>query len=247
MKQFVSNRRELKYLIDRTKLGRFDQLVRPALEVDKNNAEDDGYYNYTIYFDSADLMFWREKYEGLRARIKPRLRVYKSSIDEVPTNYFLEFKCRHDNFISKERVAVDKDVAEKLLNREDLTDDEVASSPVLAKFHYLSRRTDLRPQVCVLYRRFAYSVPFHHRLRITYDTHLRSSRSISFVVPPENFRYMEPPTDLVLEIKYNSSAPGWLLNVCSRLEMQVLSYSKYLAALEHAYDGSVATRRLIFE
>lgn len=244
MSRFVSNRREIKYLIDKTKLDQFDRLARPVLELDKNNPEDRGYYNYTIYFDSPDLMFWREKNEGLRTRVKPRLRIYKSNIDEVPTNYFLEFKHRQDNFISKERLALTETVAQKLLDRNELTDDEINSSPVLAKFHYLSRRFDLLPQVCVLYHRFAYSVPFHHRLRITYDTRLQCSRNTSFTIPPEGFEYIEPPRNLVIEIKYNKSAPSWLINICSRLEMQAVSYSKYAEALEHAYLGGVKLRRL---
>ena len=144
MSQFVSNRREIKYHIDQAKLAQFDRQVRPVLELDKNNPGDRGYYNYTIYFDSPDLMFWREKEEGISERIKPRLRIYKSMIDETPTNYFLEFKHRSDQYIGKERSPLTKQLADKLLHRQPLNDSDVGSSSVLSKFQYMSRRFDLR-------------------------------------------------------------------------------------------------------
>ena len=244
MPHFVSQRREVKYLINKTTLDQFDRMVRPVLELDKNNPQDRGYFNYTIYFDSPGLMFWREKDESLSARIKPRLRVYKSTIDERPTNYFLEFKHRNDQYIAKERVAVAENVASKLLHRDQLCESEISSSPVLAKFQYLSRRFDLAPKVCVLYHRRAYSVSFHHRLRMTYDTRLQCSRIASLATPPSGFEFFENPPNLVLEIKYNNQAPSWLMNICARLDMQRVSYSKYATAIEHAYRGGVTPRRL---
>ena len=238
MSNFVSDRREIKYLIDEATLSQFDQCVRPVLALDKNNPGDRGYYNYTIYFDSPGHRYWREKEEGLRSRLKPRLRIYKSAIDQGPTNFFLEFKHREDQFIGKDRCPLSPDIAEKIITGQKLADSDLASSPVLAKFHYLLQRFDLKPQVCILYHRSAYSIRFHHRLRITYDKRLQCCRNVTFAVPPESFEYFQPPDKLVLEIKYNGSAPGWLINACARLGLQRISFSKYAEGLEHAYRGS---------
>ena len=238
MSSFVSDRREIKYLIDEGTLAQFDRCVRPVLTLDKNNPGDRGYYNYTIYFDSPGHRYWREKEEGLRSRLKPRLRIYKSAIDEGPTNYFLEFKHREDQFIGKDRCPLSPDTANRIISGHQLTDRDLTSSPVLAKFQYLRQRFNLSPQVCILYHRFAYSIPFHHRLRITYDRRLQCSRDVTFAVPPESFEYFQPPEKLVLEIKYNGSAPGWLINVCSRLGLQRISFSKYAEGLEYAYRGA---------
>lgn len=229
---FVAQRREIKYLVEKDQLEALDKALHPMITYDHNNPDNQGYYNYTIYFDSRLSTFWKEKEEGLSLRVKPRLRVYKSQVDANPTAYFLEFKHREDQFIAKERTQLSPELAKMLLGGGAPSDEELVSSVVLRKFIYMRYRYGLEPKVCVLYHRFAYELPMHHRLRITYDRCLQCSRAISFDTPPEGFAYVEPPSRSILEIKYNQVVPYWLANLIERSELNQTSYSKYGSSRE---------------
>ncbi len=237
---FVSRRSEIKYLVDTATLKAFDERVRRVLVLDRNNPEDRGYFNYTIYFDSPGYLYYMEKIEGLTRRVKPRLRVYKSVIDGPATNIFFEFKHRNESFVAKERVAISEATARALLTGQGLHEQpEICDSPVLRKLLYLTKRHDLRPSICVLYHRFAYVSPLHHRLRITYDRRLQCSEVIGLNTPPEAFSYIEPPTRSIIEIKYDGRCPGWLLSLVESLELERVSFSKYAASMERCLSRSL--------
>lgn len=233
---FVAGRREIKYVLEQDQLKALDKALRPVLELDLNNQNDQGYFNYSIYFDSPSFRFWHEKIEGLSVRVKPRLRVYKSKIDSAPSVYFLELKHRHGHFISKERTRVSKEIAQALIEGEDITAAQLEFSDILKKFHYLKRRHNLMAVVCVMYHRFAYAIPIQHRLRITYDTHLQCSRVIGFDTLPEVFSYVEPPGRSIIELKYDKIVPHWINNLCERLQLQQVSYSKYSESMSRAHS-----------
>jgi hypothetical protein len=233
---FVAQRCEIKYLVDQAKLEAFDRRVRGLLVPDANDPRGRGYFNYTIYFDSPSYRFYREKVEGLAVRMKPRLRVYKSTIDGRPLAYFFEIKHRNERFIAKERVALSEATAQRLLlNTQDLAAyGEVGSSPVLGKLLYLAKRYELRPSLCILYHRFAYQSPHYHGLRVTYDKRLQCSEAIGFFTPPEAFHYVEPPNKTLIELKFNYRCPAWLINAAEALELERISFSKYAESMERA-------------
>jgi len=232
---FVSGRREIKYLVDAAKFGRLDKILRPVLKLDRNNPNDQGYFNHSIYFDSPTFRFWHEKQEGLEVRVKPRLRVYKSCIDGAPLDYFLELKHRHGHFVSKERVRVSAGDAHALLNGAGLGAWSTHEAEVLRKFSYLQRRHNLVPVVGVMYHRFAYAIPMHNRLRITYDKRIQCSRTVTLDCPPEVYQHVAPPYHTIIELKYDEVVPNWLANVLDRLELRQISYSKYGESMAKAH------------
>lgn len=240
----VSGRQEIKYLVDIRTLDAFDKKIRQLLSLDPNNAEDAGYFNYSIYFDSPDYMYYQEKSEGLSVRVKPRLRVYKETIDGPPVARFFEFKHRDEKYVSKERAALSPRLSHDLLQPQHILDDpEVQASPILLRFAYLTKRYGLQPTMIVLYHRSAYRCPLHDSLRITYDRRIQCSEKIGLDVPPEQFSYVEPPNQVLIEIKYNGACPRWLLRIIGSLQMQQLSFSKYVESMERSYSRKM--RRII--
>lgn len=233
----ISGRQEIKYLVDLPTLNAFDKGVRQLLSLDPNNADDSGYFNYSIYFDSPDYMYYLEKSEGLSVRIKPRLRVYKEMIDGPPVARFFEFKLRDEKYVAKERAVVSPRLSHDLLQPQHILDDpEVQASPILRRFAYLTKRYGLQPMMVVLYHRSAYRCPVHDSLRITYDRRIQCSEIIGLDVPPEQFSYVEPPNQALIEIKYNGTCPRWLLRIIGSLQMQQLSFSKYVESVERCYS-----------
>ena len=106
-----ANRYELKYIIQTknisTLLDSFGQILTP----DKNNKNNLGYYNHSIYFDTHKLRFYRDKQEGLLQRLKPRIRLYRSVNDFDIKSLFLEFKHKNDRTVFNNRVEINAQTA----------------------------------------------------------------------------------------------------------------------------------------
>src|SRR3989338_4394484 len=138
---FAACRFEVKYLIDTKRLEMFDQHIRTFFVPDPNNRSEQGYCNYSIYFDSPAFMYYTEKCEGFLARIKPRIRIYKAMMDEKPKVFFFEFKRKHDRVITKSRVQISEELARHLINPHGSNlDGQIKGNPTLENFMYLLRR-----------------------------------------------------------------------------------------------------------
>jgi len=69
-----TNRYEIKYLLGASRLADVQAALKDFLRLDANGSRDGGYYVHSIYFDSPDMRFLREKFEGDLIRVKPRIR-----------------------------------------------------------------------------------------------------------------------------------------------------------------------------
>ena len=69
-----------------------------------------------------------EKHEGMQSRVKPRLRLYRPTIDAAPSGYFLELKKRFDRIIRKERSKMTRTEAERLLIKGPLFEETKTST-----------------------------------------------------------------------------------------------------------------------
>ena len=85
------------------------------MEPDANGAAQGGYFNHSIYFDSPHYRHYTEKHEGHLARVKPRLRFYRSALKAPASSAFLELKGRYDKIVAKQRMAVTPETARALL------------------------------------------------------------------------------------------------------------------------------------
>ncbi len=235
-KRFVQNRREIKYLVDLAQAEAFRERLNDVLIPDSHDGGQ-GYFNYSVYFDSPALTFYKEKIEGLATRMKPRLRTYRQLIDGPPDAIFLEFKHRERDFISKEREALSADRAGRLLQGDTVLDTAVsADSPVIDKFSALARKMDLRTCAGVLYHRTAFSCAVQPGLRITFDRRLLCTEVCTLSPPIDAFAPIEPATRAVIELKYDSTVPDWILNTAAAMEMRQLSFSKYANAIERTHS-----------
>jgi hypothetical protein len=207
-------------------------MARGMLELDANSVGGLGYANYSIYFDNPAQRLYAEKEEGLSFRTKPRLRVYRRWEDLSPLAYYLELKHRVRSLVVKERVAIDADAARRLLDTFATTrgSDGLPESPVMDKFLYLAHRHDLRPALCVLYRRQAYTCAYYPGLRITYDRFVSASARPGLDTEAARFQPIIPPHETIIEIKYDERLPNWIGSIVRTLEMQRVSISKYVAA-----------------
>ena len=206
---------------------------------------DGGYYVHSIYFDSPDYRFYRAKTEGELIRMKPRLRLYRTSLDGPPTGVFLELKGRYDRIVHKRRVSTDRPLAERLLHQTPIHPNGwAAESPVLSEFQYLSHRFQLRPCVSVLYHRTAFFGAYWPDVRMTFDRLVLCSPATGLNAASEDFVQTIPCSQTVVELKYNDKLPRFMLNQLHSLGLQQRSFSKYATSLERCFRGLDGGRTL---
>lgn len=231
-----SNRYEIKYLMESRRLLEVIDSIGDFLVRDSACAQNGAYYNYSIYFDSPEYRFYAEKREGELTRIKPRIRLYRSTEDGEPTAIYLELKGRYDRIVAKRRAPIDASLAQMLLSDGPLElDSNAIGFSAIAEFYYLAHRFRLQPCVTVLYHRTAYYGAFYPDVRITFDRVIRCSLGTELNNPGRSFTYAVPPNWLVIELKYNGKVPELLLRRFHALGLQQSTFSKYAVSLEKSY------------
>ena len=116
MGKVFTNRYEIKYIVPTRSLAYIRNSLMGLIVPDSFNIGEKGYYNYSIYFDTLTYRFYREKHEGLLYRIKPRIRVYRDTLDGNISRVFLEFKIRHDRIVKKERTEITQNMMRQILS-----------------------------------------------------------------------------------------------------------------------------------
>ena len=236
---YLSHRYEIKYLVSAERLPAIEASLRGMLTLDPNAQSGNGYFPHSIYFDSPDYRFYREKREGELVRMKPRIRSYRPGPDAPATVFFLELKGRYDRAVIKRRVPIDRDRAQRLLDNgaSDLGD-AAASSSVLAEFQYLAARFRLEPRVTVLYHRTPYYGTFYPNVRVTFDRLLQCSPATTLEAPSDDFAFALPANHLVVELKYDNKIPRLLLERIHALGMEQRTFSKYVAGIERCFEAA---------
>ncbi len=233
-----TNRYEIKYLIAANRLADVQAALQVYLRRDANGSHDGGYYVHSIYFDSPDLRFLREKFEGELTRLKPRIRSYRKSLDGPPAGLFLELKGRYDRIVEKRRCPLERPLAKLLLSESPVHPNGwSAKHSVLGEFQYLSHRFQLVPTVSVLYHRTAFFGAFWPNLRVTFDRLVLSSPVTSLEAPSDDFLQVIPCSQTVMELKYNDKLPQCLLRRLNSLGLQQRTFSKYATSVERCFRG----------
>ncbi len=234
----TTNRYEIKYLIETKRIPEVRRAIDGFFGQDSNAGADGSYINHSIYFDSPNYRFYREKREGELVRIKPRIRLYRATEDAPPTAIYLELKARYDRIVAKRRAPIDQELAERLLRPGplDLTNREIENS-VIAEFKYLCDRYALRPCVTVLYSRTALNGLYHQNLRFTFDRLIRCSLMTELNNSTDALIEALPASKSILELKYNNQISELLLHKLHSLGLQQQTFSKYAIAIERCHDS----------
>jgi len=234
-----TNRYEIKYPVEGSHLPEVKAALAEFLTPDSNGIHHggiEGYYVHSIYFDSPDFQFLREKFEGNLVRVKPRIRSYRASTDGAPKGIFLELKGRYDRIVQKRRCPIDHSLAQALLTQSPVHPNGWSSKhSVLGEFQYMSHRLRLVPCVSVLYHRTAFFGTYWPDLRVTYDRLILCSPTTSLDAPSRDFTQATPCSRTILELKYNDKLPRLLLNRLNSLGLQQRTFSKYAVSFERCF------------
>ena len=231
------NRYELKYLVPEDKVPAIREELNQHMVRDPYVGPT-GYGVWSVYYDTANLRFYREKIEGLKFRRKLRIRRYGETggADEpisADAMVAVEIKQRVNRVTQKRRVMLPYHLALDLCDRHQRIEYPGADQSFIDEVLDLSIRLQLRPTVMTGYRREPYvGTNADLGLRVTLD-HKVSGRDRDFDLRAEaENRFIIRPDLAVMEVKVNERAPYWVTDMAARHDLQVQRISKYCQSIE---------------
>ncbi len=233
-------RYEFKYLIDRTEEAWIREAAQTFTECDPFG--DNGVYDVcSLYYDTWDWRLALQTVEGVRNRMKIRIRCY--DFEDGPV--FAENKSRVGTSICKSRAQMPREHWAMLSNSEPPPEEGYLAVKPSHQAEYDSFRNvldtlDLRPRVWVKYEREAYTSTYGDGSRLTFDRDLQvqAPQAESTDRPdPEAFQMVQlAGKPIILELKFNNAFPSWMQHIVHRLGLQRVSCSKYVQGAEQMGD-----------
>lgn len=222
-------RYECKYLISEELAEGIRNYIRPYVHVDPygRDSTDKSYDITSLYLDAPDLKLFKETREGVKNRIKLRIRTY-SPCDRKPV--FLEIKRRCNALVLKGRARISRRDMGTILRgcAPDVGGLEGEERACYDEFLGWVGRWLAQPVVWVSYRREAYVGSMNPGVRVTFDRKLvcaPTTRNTGCVqgLPWQSIQSRH----VVLELKFNVAFPEWMQGLVQRFNLRRLSFSKY--------------------
>lgn len=245
--QLQRQRFERKYFISAQQAGRIREFVRQYLVPDEFSTKyPDFYYPvHSLYLDSGELTTYWATVHCEKKRFKLRVRYYD---DRPDSPVFFEIKRRENECVLKQRGAVNRAAAVRLLARHLPTPDDLISKKphhlaALQRFCHLSQRLIATPKVHVAYEREAWVSPKSNSVRVTMDRNVRGEpRDQPVFTTRMNDPVFPFGNQLVLELKFTDRFPDWFLTLVRHFNLTQTGAPKYCGSVfetgeEHVIKG----------
>lgn len=213
----ILKRNELKYVITLEQFKEFQLLVNNYLEKDK-------YYSNkikNIYFDTDDYLLIRRSIEKPDYKEKLRIRTYYEGTNP---DVFVEIKKKANNVVFKRRVKLSYEKAMKLLNGEEIDENNQIINEIK---YFISYYKTLKPQMYLSYDRLSYYAKEDKNLRITFDSKIQWIKGKTNFVENSVGNYILDNDYFLMEIKAEKGYPKWLCDFLSKNKIYKKSFSKY--------------------
>lgn len=236
------DRFEYKYTIPISMVDSIVDFISPYCSHDKYSAlSPDRYYRInSLYFDTPDYLFLRQRMLKVEKRFNMRIRSYT---DTPSFPYFFEIKQRIGDIVRKTRARVDDPDYEKYFfttSYKPPEGDDLKNDKHRDLFYHTFYKYNARPVVLVQYRRQAFFSNYDEYARVTFDKGLR------YMIPngyqPKPIEQMMIPCDVqtgpenkdfvILELKcYTSFVPIWMVDLVRAFNLQRVGFSKFSTCL----------------
>lgn len=216
--QLSFKRYEKKYLLSREQYELLWRQLEPRLEPDR-------FFQSTVlslYYDWEDFRLIRSSIEQPVYKEKLRLRSYNVPGEESPV--FVELKKKYKGIVYKRRVPMTEREAEDYLAGRTSAP---AEDQISREIDWFLKTNPVQPKVLIACDRKAYVGREEPGLRLTFDSSIRwRETELSLTAGDFGQELLEEGQQL-LEIKMPESAPLWLAELLSSLEIFPRSFSKY--------------------
>lgn len=222
-------RREYKYLLPAKVAEQVRQAAFSTCTLDPYAGPDGTYRIRSLYLDNRNRdLYWANEAEQGR-RFKARIRNYPGKKSPV----FLEIKRREYDVIVKNRTPVSRDIWATIdKNRMDLWS-QIKGADEFIRLVYTYQ---LEPVCLVDYERVAFASTIDNYGRLTLDSYIccQPQQEWSLEADPKRWRLVDHPVQTwtqnpvcVLELKFETHAPSWMIALVQRFNLIRYSFSKY--------------------
>lgn len=247
------DRFEVKYTIPFSMIDPMVKFILPYCSYDKYSAlSPDNFYTInSLYFDTPDYLFLRQRMLKAEKRFNMRIRSY----GENPTfPYFLEIKQRIGDIVRKTRARTDDPDFTRYFTADGGIRppcDDAKTEKHTEMFYRTAFKYNAQPAVLVQYRRLAFFSNIDEYARVTFDRDLHYMPQ-NIISPIPNNQLMcpcEPPSNsdfssyVILELKcYTSYVPLWMVDFTRAFNLRKVGFSKYSTCLRpvlsrHTLEG----------
>lgn len=251
----VFQRYEYKYTIPAALMAPIRTFLRPYCDMDTYaGREPDQFYTITtLYLDSDRYKTYWDKEEDVPVRFKLRVRTYGAHGDG-PVKF--EVKRRFNEVFRKIRVEVPRESWPSLLTGPAHGFELEPGPPektVLDDFLWLVDTLRAKPKVLVRYQRQAFISRIDRYVRISFDRRLRYQPASTYDLKglPDCWRATEDPASLdelgakvILELKFMTRAPVWLVDLVRTFGLMRRGFSKYCFAVRGVVKAETMGREL---
>lgn len=224
-------------------MAKRDIIIRhskPFMELDPYVTNNHHYEVRSIYFDSPFRKAFFDKTNGIKTRVKLRIRYYPDFQNGENELVFIELKKKNNENVSKSRILVPFEDAFKIIDNKTPEAKNYYKNALaedksnLNEIWYLYNRYNLKPVCVVCYQRQPYMSKIKNRFRMTFDTNIRvRNYNFNLHVGGDTSRYIIPPHISVMELKFNSFIPNWAIKILQRNDVLQEKMSKFASGLSH--------------
>jgi hypothetical protein len=230
----IPDRYEMKYTIPFEMIDPIAGFIAPYCSFDNYSASspDNFYIVNSLYFDSPEFYFLRQRLERAPNRFNMRIRSYGAS--PVPP-FFAEIKQKAGAFIRKYRFKLEDLNVEETIRQASNCEESKKSNNRLELFKSAVLTYDAEPKVLVQYRRLAFVSNCDDYARVTFDIDLKYQKENSWVPLPEKDTLcncdlqsaFDPGCCVVLELKCEPQVPLWMVDLVHTFRLKKRGFSKY--------------------
>lgn len=252
----VLERYELKYLIPWSYVEPITEFLKTYCSLDHYSeiaTDNDYFYKIsTLYFDTPNYEFLRQRVEGKAIRFNMRVRAYGDG-EKAP--YFLEIKNRTgiSGVVKKYRATVDEQYWPAILTDPSfrpLDSDSDAEKANKELFLRLAISYAIEPKILTKYQRRAFFSNVDKYVRVTMDTNMQyrlehehivcSSYDMTNYDNETIYAYnTDSDASVILELKCDvAEVPYWILDLIKAFDLKQIGFSKYVSStLVARYDN----------
>ena len=232
--QVMTQRWEVKYVIDRSLRTALDRDLCALMDPDKYTARDGSYIVRSLYFDTPDYMAYHSKISGEAVRHKLRTRIYTDR-PETAKMVRMEIKSRYIGTVHKTVADVTIDDYKEIWDaaqRRILPSQRILDLGVgVRQFFRLLKLYNMEPKILVQYRRRAFERRDVSRVRVNFDDELVGSRNLDLLAHIPNARRLLRYDHTVFEVKVDGVMPFWLHMLIDKYHLQNRAFSKFCNAI----------------
>jgi hypothetical protein len=254
---FSLQRYEYKYIIPTELINPIVSFMRPYCRMDPfaAKAKDNFYPIQSLYLDSPNYKAYWDVRDEVAARFKLRIRIYSYGNDDSGLVKF-EIKRRFKDICLKTTINLRDKTWPKLLQLPTCRSIENSlqpDNPDLLGFIGLTHRANAEPKMMILYERMAFVSNIDRYVRISFDRRIchQTKLSYDFNTSPRKWIYNdgfentgEIGPRVILELKFMSRAPIWLVDMVRRFGLTRRGFSKYCTAVTQDLTKNETEREL---